>query len=62
MTKPWYKVEYTVYTHWPAINHNEIKMPEHITWNIEETYFEGIRKATKFLKEHKDGKLSIIYR
>lgn len=52
MTKPWYKVEYTVYTHWP----------EHITWNIEETYFESIRKATKFLEEHKDGKLSIVYR
>lgn len=60
-TKPWYKIEYTEYIHWPEI-HGKINMPAHTTWYISERYFEGIRKATKFLEEHKDGKLSIIYR
>lgn len=37
-------------------------MPAHTTWHISERYFENVRKATKFLEEHKDGKLSIVYR
>lgn len=57
--KPWYKIEYTVYVHWPEIPG---KMGAHTTWYIEDFWTESIRKANKFLKEHPDGKMRIVYR
>ena len=60
-TKPWYKVTFTSYTHYPAVPEAGIKA--HTTWEIAERYFESIRKANAFLKEHAgDGRMSIIYR
>lgn len=58
-TKKWYRIEYTRYIHWLAI---EGKMGEHTTWVIDEYFTESIRKAKKFIKEHQDGRLTVVYR
>lgn len=63
--KQWYKVEYTVKNHVPE---GEIpgygKVPEHWDWYIATEYFEGVRKANKFMKEHASDSpsMTIIYR
>lgn len=48
VTHPWYKIEYTVFNDG--------------MWYIAEYWTESIRKANKFLKEHLDGKLKLVYR
>ena len=57
--KPWYKITYTRYIHWTGVS---CKYGEHTTWCIDEYYTESIRKANKFLKEHPDGNITIVYR
>jgi hypothetical protein len=56
--KPWYNIKYTVYVHWPEIPG---KMDQHTTWCIDDFWTESIRKAKEFLKEHPDGKMTIVY-
>lgn len=55
----WYKITYTRYIHWEEIPN---VMNPYTTWVIEDYYTKSIRKAKNFLKEHKDGRLTIVLR
>ena len=60
--KQWYKIEYTVYNTSPEKVFEGIRLPANTTWYIDDYYTESVRKAIKFLKEHPDGNMKIVYR
>lgn len=60
--KPWYKVSYTLYHHWPETEINGQKMKAYTTWEIADRYTESIRQAKKWLEELPAASMKIVNR